>query len=425
MAKSLKVAVIGAGPAGLVAARELQREGHQVVVYEKASRLGGIWVYDANVESDLLGIDPNRKIVQSGLYHSLRTNLPRDLMSFSDYPFAIRENGDSRNFPKHEEVLWFLEKFAEEFRLIGLMRFETEVVRVEQVGGGGDAMGGEWVVESRNGGSLKEEVFEAVVVCNGHFSQPRIAKLQGGEKWPGKQIHSRNYRVPETFRDEVVVMIGSGPSAQDIAKEILIAAKHVHISSRDPKVKISTPKDNTPNFLLHPNVRCVSEDGQVTFEDGVSIHADTILHCTGYKYAFPFLKTNGTVTIDDNRVGPLYKHTFPPQLAPTLSFVGIPAVAVLFQMLESQAKWVAKVLSGKLVLPTKEEMLDDTEEFYNQMEEAGIPKHRTHYLDPFKFDYVDWLASEIGEPPVDDRLKDLFRVCIAMIVNDKNGVTRD
>lgn len=43
-----------------------------------------------------------------------------------------------------------------------------------------------------------------------------------------------------------------------------------------------------------------------------------------YKYHFPFLETNGIVTVDDNRVGPLYKHVFPPALAPSLSFVGLP-----------------------------------------------------------------------------------------------------
>lgn len=43
-----------------------------------------------------------------------------------------------------------------------------------------------------------------------------------------------------------------------------------------------------------------------------------------YSYAFPFLDTKGKVIVDDERVGPLYEHTFPPSLAPSLSFVGIP-----------------------------------------------------------------------------------------------------
>lgn len=43
-----------------------------------------------------------------------------------------------------------------------------------------------------------------------------------------------------------------------------------------------------------------------------------------YSYSFPFLDTKGIVGVDDDRVGPLYEHTFPPSLAPSLSFVGIP-----------------------------------------------------------------------------------------------------
>lgn len=47
------------------------------------------------------------------------------------------------------------------------------------------------------------------------------------------------------------------------------------------------------------------------------------LYCR-YSYAFPFLDTKGIVVVDDDRVGPLYEHTFPPSLAPSLSFIGIP-----------------------------------------------------------------------------------------------------
>ena len=62
----------------------------------------------------------------------------------------------------------------------------------------------------------------------------------------------------------------------------------------------------------------------MVFGDGSSVLADTVIYCTGYNYAFPFLDTEGAVTVDDNRVGPLFEHVFPPSLAPSLSFVGIP-----------------------------------------------------------------------------------------------------
>ncbi|KAL2536531.1 Flavin-containing monooxygenase FMO GS-OX3 [Forsythia ovata] len=169
MAKSLKVAVIGAGVAGLASARELGREGHHVVVYEKSDQLGGTWVYDPRVESDPLGVDPNRKIVHSSLYSSLCTNFPRQLMGFSDYTFEIRKNGELPTFPGHEDVLKFLNEFAMDFGLIQLIRFNTEVIRVERVND-------QWMVKSRRMSELiLEEAFDAVVVCNGHNTRPRIA----------------------------------------------------------------------------------------------------------------------------------------------------------------------------------------------------------------------------------------------------------
>ena len=49
-------AVIGAGAAGLVAARELQKERHKVTVFEQGDRCGGVWVYtDETEHEDLTG----------------------------------------------------------------------------------------------------------------------------------------------------------------------------------------------------------------------------------------------------------------------------------------------------------------------------------------------------------------------------------
>lgn len=178
--RSLKVAVIGTGTAGLVTARELQREGHRVVIFEKAAEIGGTWKYNPEIESDPLGIDPNRKIVHSSLYSSLRTNLPRHLMGFSDYPFNVKKNGELNNFPGHEEVLKFLNNFARDFGIFDLIRFNTEAVRIERENG---EENNQWIVEWRGNDDddeeNKNEVFEAVVICNGHYTQPKVPQLPG------------------------------------------------------------------------------------------------------------------------------------------------------------------------------------------------------------------------------------------------------
>lgn len=181
MARSCHVAVIGAGVAGLVAARELLREGHRVVIFEKSNRIGGTWVYDQRVEADPLGLDPDREIIHSSLYRSLRTNLPRQIMGFLDYPFRFRggrEDGDPRAFPRHEEVLAFIEDFADHYRLLDLVRFHSHVVRVHPSGRNGDG----WVVDWESSDSeakSKSETFQAIVICNGHFTEPRIAHISG------------------------------------------------------------------------------------------------------------------------------------------------------------------------------------------------------------------------------------------------------
>ncbi|XP_058085022.1 flavin-containing monooxygenase FMO GS-OX-like 4 isoform X2 [Magnolia sinica] len=403
---SRAVAVIGAGAAGLVAARELRREGHKVVVFERGERVGGTWIYDPSIESDPLGSDPSRKIVHGSLYESLRTNLPRESMGFRDYPFVARDGRDSRRFPGHQEVLLYLEDFSRDFGLEDSVRFETEVSEVGLVDGG------RWRVRSRrvgmDGCDGASEVYDGVVVCNGHYTEPRIAEIPGIDVWPGKQIHSHNYRVPEPFRDQVVVLIGSSASAVDISRDIAKVAKEVHISSRSAPDGPTAKHPGYDNMWLHSMIRSTHEDGTVVFWDGSSVVAEIILHCTGYKYNFPFLKTNDIVTVDDNRVGPLYQHVFPPSLAPWLSFIGLPWKVIPFPLCELQSKWVAGTLSGRVVLPSQEEMMEDVKAFYLKLDAAGCPKRYTHSMSDSQFDYNDWLAAECGYPAVEEWRKQMY-----------------
>ncbi|CAO2813798.1 unnamed protein product [Amaranthus hypochondriacus] len=420
---SLKVAVIGGGVAGIISSRELQREGHRVTIFEKSDKLGGLWVYDPRVESDPL----THKMVHSSVYFSLRTNLPRVLMSFSDFSFEDRHYGDPRTFPGHQEVRAFLNDFTTRFGIVDLVQFNSEVIRVERV----DGKYNEWMVEWRRtvddeetGSLLEKDIFDAVVVCNGHGTVPRIAIVPGIEKWPGKQIHSHNYRVPEPFKNQVVVVIGNGASAFDISRDISKFAKEVHLSCRSPpNFKFSKLNHCHNNLWQHSAIRMAKENGIIDFEDGSSVEANVLIHCTGYKFDFPFLNTNGIVRVDDNRVGPLYKHVFPPELAPWLSFVGIPLKIISFEMLELHSKWIAKVLSRKVGLPSKEDMLRDVQEYYQQMTLLRLPKHLTHYSHNFE-EYMDWLAVKAGTSSMEWR-KELFKECVKCVQRNEDQFRDD
>ncbi|KAK2387717.1 hypothetical protein P8452_25834 [Trifolium repens] len=414
--QSKNVCVIGAGPAGIVVARELRKEGHKAIVIEQNHDIGGQWLYDdKNIEGEHpLGKNPYLKL-HSSVYNSLRVASPREVMGFTDFPFSPKKGRDMRRFPSHVEVLMYLKDFCEYFGLRDMIRFNT---RVEYVGMLDDygVCGNDlkWIVRSKEKNSEKvvEEVFDAVVVATGHYSQPKLPSIKGMDTWKRKQIHSHIYRTPEPFHNEVVVVVGNSFSGQDLAMELVGVAKEVHISARSlhtvyEGLKKVISKHDT--LHLHPQIDTLEEDGRVIFLDGTCIKADTIVYCTGYSYSFPFLDTKGMVVVENDKVGPLYEHTFPPSLAPSLSFAGIPKKILGFPFFESQAMWIAQLLSGKKALPSWEEMMKSIKEFYQSREEAGIPTH-----DIGDFEYCDKYSENVGLPPLQEWRKSLT---IASLIN--------
>ncbi|PSR95787.1 Flavin-containing monooxygenase FMO GS-OX-like [Actinidia chinensis var. chinensis] len=413
---SKHVGVIGAGPSGLVAARELREEGHSVVVFEQSHEVGGQWLYNPNVENeDPLGKEAFLK-VHSSMYASLRLTSPREIMGFTDFPFLVKKGRDMRRFPGHRELLLYLKDFCEWFGLRELIRFNTRVEYVGILDYGEFGKDLRWVVRSKEERCEKvvEEVFDAVVVATGHYSRPRLPSIRGMEAWKRKQMHSHVYRVPEPFRNEAVVVVGNSLSGQDISMELVYVAKHIYLSAKSLDISEGLSKVISKHQNLHlcPQINSLHEDGRVLFVDGSWVIADTIIYCTGYSYSFPFLDTKGIVVVDDDRVGPLYEHTFPPSLAPSLSFVGIPRKLIGFPFFESQAKWIAQLLSGKKALPSWDDMMKSIKEFYHSRDVDGVPKHNTH--DIANFEYCDKYGDHIGFPHLEEWRKEL---CLSALRN--------
>ncbi|XP_037410862.1 flavin-containing monooxygenase FMO GS-OX-like 8 isoform X2 [Triticum dicoccoides] len=416
--RSKKVCVIGAGMAGLAAARELRREGHDVTVLEQSGDVGGQWLYDPRTDADdALGVAAPVK-VHSSIYASLRLISPRQTTGFTDFPFCPKSGRDDRRFPGHREVHLYLKDFCDAFGLMEAVRLNTRVLHAAMT------PACKWAVRSMDLGigecdgadgkeldAYVDEVFDAVVVASGHYSQPRLPSIKGMETWRGRQMHSHSYRMPEPFRGEVVVVVGCGDSGRDIAIEIRGVAKEVYIVAGSmeavtPGLSKVLAKYST-NLHLRLEVERLCEDGRVAFKDGggssSSVAADTVIYCTGYNYSFPFLDTGGAVAVDDNRVGPLFEHVFPPSLAPSLSFVGLLRKVFAPRSFEAQARWVAQVLSGRRKLPTEEEMLRSVEEFYRAREIAGVPSKYTHEIRSLKCSYVDDFGEKYCDFPRQER----------------------
>ncbi|XP_025066898.1 flavin-containing monooxygenase FMO GS-OX3-like isoform X3 [Alligator sinensis] len=220
--RQLRVAVVGAGAAGLCAARHLAARPEAFappVVFEASAQLGGTWVYS---EERPFGKGPP---LPCNMYRDLRTNLPKEAMAFPDFPFEVA----LPSFLPRAAVLSYLEHYTESHGLRGYIRFQRLVKQVTPVDGPESG----WDVTSSQatgGGEQETERFDAIMVCSGHYSTPFIPSISGLETFTGQVLHSRDYRCPEPFAGHSVVLVGAGPSGVDLAQQLAPLARCVTLS---------------------------------------------------------------------------------------------------------------------------------------------------------------------------------------------------
>ena len=60
-----------------------------------------------------------------------------------------------------------------------------------------------------------------------HYSVPLVPDIEGLDTFEGDVVHSHDYRVPESYKDKVVVCLGGNASGQDLGLDIAKLAKKV------------------------------------------------------------------------------------------------------------------------------------------------------------------------------------------------------
>ena len=368
-----RVAVVGAGPGGLVAAKHLLDAGFDVTVLDAADDIGGQWYTTA---------------AHSGVWPGMRTNTSRAMTAFSDLPYddAVALH------PTAEEIRAYLRRYAERFGLLERIKLHTRVGRVAPAGAG-------WLVDGAP--------YAAVVVASGRFSAPVIPPVLAG--FTGRLLHAFDYPGAEALGTGRTLVYGNGISGHEIASDLAavvpvisayrkpryVLQKNVagvssdwqwytHLGAvqrrvtapaefgrmlREKVVRLAgDPADfgappPDPDLLVAGISLCqdyltqvrdglidcrpgiASVDGRtVTFTDGRSEEVDTIVAATGYALHLPCLADEvWQVTGPDLR---LHLHTVHPDL-PTLGFVGqFAAQGPYFSLLELQARWLAHLWSG-------------------------------------------------------------------------------
>lgn len=184
----------------------------KIRVFESRDAVGGIWNYHpaciAQQEIPQTNPNPKHKIhgmaqIDSPIYDDLETNIPHELMKYSDFSFPQ----DTQVLPRHEVVLKYLQDYAKD--VLDLISFGIEVldVRPQMF-----VTHTKWNVTHRDISTNQEirEEYDAVIVANGHYNQPVVPDIEGIRKWkdayPGAMIHSKFYRKARDYKDKVKIL---------------------------------------------------------------------------------------------------------------------------------------------------------------------------------------------------------------------------
>lgn len=389
---SPRVAVIGAGAAGLASAAALVRAGLDVTVLEGGDRVAGLW-------------DRGNTAGRSAAYRSLHLNTSKGRTEFAAFPMPAHWP----DYPSAGHVAGYLRDYADRFAVTERVRFGAEVTRVTRGDEG-------WRVTTRGD---RPERYDAVVVATGHNWDPKWPDPAPDGAFSGIQLHAHDYVDPELFTDRSVLVVGMGNSAMDIAVDASHVARKVFLSARHgvhivPKYLFGRPSDATgarlarlpwrtrqrvaetmlrvavgrperyglpaPSSGLFQNHPTISDtilhrlthgevlprpgiarfDGsEVVFTDNRREDVDVVVWATGYRVTIPFL--DRTWLGDDPEGLPLYKRVFHLQ-DPTLAFVGLmQSTGAALPVVEAQAGLVAAWLGRDYALPSPAAQRADVE----------------------------------------------------------------
>ena len=190
------VIVIGGGQAGLSTSHQLTKRGIDHLVFEK-HRIGHAW-REYRWDTFCL-VTPN-----------WQCKLP-------DFPYT---GNDPEGFMGKTAIVEYIEKFAASFG--APVREGVSVTRLRRVTN--DAVT-TFELETSAGTFTADQV----VVAVGGYHLPVVPRM--AERLPKDltQIHSREYKNPQSMPEGDVLVIGSGQSGCQIAEDLHIAGRKVHL----------------------------------------------------------------------------------------------------------------------------------------------------------------------------------------------------
>lgn len=187
--------MIGAGPAGLASSRELTRAGIRHLVLERGPGIAHTWTH---------------------LYDGLVLHTGKHLSALPGLPFPR----STPLFPSRDDFIEYLRLYSRRFEVPVQTGADVESVTRD---------GQHWKVDLRGGLAMRSRV---VIAATGIVSNPHVPRIPLQERFKGRVIHSVEYRIPQPFSGQRVLVVGAGNSSGEICAELAAAGAQVTVAVR-------------------------------------------------------------------------------------------------------------------------------------------------------------------------------------------------
>ena len=452
----MRVGIVGAGVAGLTTAKVLKEAGHEVVVYDKAPDVGGVWS-------------------RTRRYPGLTTQSPKAQYSLSDFPMPR----GCPEWPTGAQVQAYMEAYASQFGLDPALRLSTEVTSAVPAPGGG------WTITVAGAA----EHVDKLVVANGVFCEPAVPSYPGEAEFTaagGKILPGTELNDEEQARGKHVLVVGYGKSACDITVPVSEVAASTDVIARHLLWKVPRRIGGFVNFkmllltrmgealfkylrprgaekflhgpangvrgqminsigsasvrqfglrrlglvppghmedivrgaiglategffegvtagriVVRPNrtiTRLLADGGQPAAEldDGTRLRADLIVCATGFTQGVPFLPADVKRQVLDERGNFMLYRQIRPVATPDLYFNGYNSSFFSPLNAEMAAVWIAAELAGAVALPEPAQMRQQVVDQLAFMDAATDTHHcRGGKIIPFSLHNVDEVLGDL------------------------------